>query len=78
MKSFQEIGDELGISKQRAKQLYDIAMEKIMNELTEEEREDLMSVLHDLDSDNNLHDSVTDAMFNASLGKQTLKGFWKE
>lgn len=78
MKSFTEIGQELNVSKQRAKQIYDEALKKLENNMSKEEIEEFHSLLSDMERENNMHDQVTDAMFQQTLGTNDLQGFWND
>jgi cytochrome c553 len=78
MKSFTEIGLELGVSKQRAKQLYDVAMNKLSSSLSDADMNELNELLADTEKENNMYEELTEAMFQQSLGDEGLEGFWND
>ena len=78
MKSFTEIGLELGVSKQRAKQLYDVAMNKLSSSLSDADMNELNELLADMEKENSMYEELTEAMFQQSLGDEGLEGFWND
>lgn len=78
MNTYSVIGKQLGITKQRAKQIYDSAIAKLQQNLTEEELAELIEALRDCPEESNIHESTSEAMFQQSLGQDKLEGFWKE
>ena len=78
MKSFKEIGEELGVTEQRAGQIYAEAMRKTMEAMDEEDRDYLLGVLAETERDN-MFDLTLDAMHNAMFSvEEDLRGFWRE
>lgn len=77
MKTFEEIGEELGISWQTVQKHYHSAMRKLRENYTEEE---IYAILMDGREDNQtLHEAVVDAMHQSTLeGKDSLGDFWRE
>ena len=78
MKSFTEIGLELGVSKQRAKQLYDVAMNKLSSSLSDADMNELNELLADMEKENSMYEELTEAMYQQSLGDEGLEGFWND
>lgn len=78
MHSFTEIGKAIGVSKQRAKQIFDEAINKLSSALSEEEMEDINEILLEMQQQGNIHDSIAESMFQQSLEGDGLEGFWNE
>lgn len=75
--SFTEIGEELGVSGVRAHQIFHGAVEKIVRNLTEEERMEIKELLAELKPEENMYELMTEQMFLPD-DSDNLRGFWNE
>lgn len=75
--TFEEIGKELGVSMQRAKQIYDNAMEKA-KKTCEREGITIEEVMEDLKESKTMFDALEEGMLYDSAEDDDLRGFWNE
>ena len=75
--SFREIGEKIGVSSVRAFQIYKAAVEKIINNLEEEEMEEILEALAEAQPEESLYEIMTEQMY-LQEDRDTLRGFWKE
>lgn len=78
MKSFKEIGEELGVTEQRAGQIYAEAMRKTIDAMDDEDREYFLELLGQTER-SNMFDLTLDKMHESMFSvEDDLRGFWRE
>ena len=78
MMSFTEIGLQLGCSRQRAKQIFDTGLGKLITNATDEDIMEIAQLLREAEEHDNIYDVMTEAMHQQSFDTDDLKGFWNE